>query len=91
MWDILKLESPQYEKSHLPLSAFLFHPCGETSYKSTYNKTFANFIKRPQAISLGLHKQSPHPWTEILVGCGGSLCSYSDTLLGCRILAKVLL
>jgi hypothetical protein len=43
-----------------------------------YN-TFANFIKRPQATSLGLHKQSPPPWTEILVGCGGSLCSYSDT------------
>jgi hypothetical protein len=52
--------------------------------------TPAALKKCPQAISLGLYEQSPPSWAEIFIGCGGSLCSYSCTLPGCRILAKVL-
>ncbi|WP_157787698.1 hypothetical protein ACF3DV_02605 [Chlorogloeopsis fritschii PCC 9212] len=40
---------------------------------------------------LSIHSIPLAKWAEILTGCGGSLGLYSDTLLGCWILAKVLL
>jgi hypothetical protein len=56
-----------------------------------YN-TFANFIKHPQARDFWGYTNKVHlRGLKSWVGCEGSLCSYSDTLLGCWVLAKVLI
>ncbi len=54
------------------------------------SKNSANFVKRPQAGSLGLYVQSLPPQSVRVSAHAGGLCLCSRTLLGCRILAKVL-
>ncbi|HAX78417.1 MAG TPA: hypothetical protein DCY88_21970 [Cyanobacteria bacterium UBA11372] len=52
------------------------------------DNTFANRLKRPQALACGYTNSRPRRWAKILAGCSGSQSLYSDTMRGYRLFGE---
>jgi hypothetical protein len=60
----------------------VFQPSADIKLPRGLQKLAEEAAKSPEAVSLGLHKQSPSSWANSFEACGGRLSSYSDTRTG---------